>query len=114
MEALRWLIRNNRYYFNVTIDYDVVDALPEDGTLSDLQVIEDDDLARLDPNDDANVDEQSQQEGSSDDEDLPLQRTVLLRLGTGKCENDIIRDSVNEGARTCSARVARAQSSVSG
>ena len=65
LEALRWLIRNNHYYSNVTIDYDVVDALPEDGTLSDLQVIEDDDLARLDPNDDANVDEQSQQEGSS-------------------------------------------------
>ena len=113
LEALRWLIRNNRYYSNVTIDYDVVDELPEDGTLSDLQVIEDDDLARLEPEDDANVDEQSQQEGSSDDEDLPLQRTVLPRLGTGKCENDIIRDSVNEGARTCSARVAHAQSVVS-
>ena len=39
LEALRWLIRNNRYYSNVTIDYDVVDALPEDGTSSDLQVI---------------------------------------------------------------------------
>ena len=113
LEAFRWLIRNNRYYSNVTIDYDVVDALPEDCTLSDLQVIEDDDLAKLNPNDDANVDEQSQQEVSSDDENLPLQQTVLLPLDAGKCENDIIRDSVNEGARTCSPRVAHAQLFVS-
>ena len=55
-------------------------------------MIEDDDLTRLDPEDDANVDEQPEEEGSYDNEDLPLQRTVLSQLGTRKCENDIIRD----------------------
>ena len=113
LEALRYLIPNSRYYSNVTIDHNVAEAFPEDGTLSDLQVIEDDDLARLNPNDDATVNEQSQQVGSSDEDDLPLQQTVLPQLGTRKCENDSIRDSVNKGARTCPARVAHAQSDVS-
>ena len=76
-------------------------------------MIEDDDLTKLDPIDDADVDEQSLQEGSSDNEDLPLQRTVLPQLGTRKCEYDIIRDSVNKGARTCLTRVAHAPSAVS-
>ena len=32
------VIRNNRYYSNVTIDCDVADALPQDSTLSEMQV----------------------------------------------------------------------------
>ena len=43
-EALLWLRRNNRYYSNIEIDYAVLNALPDDDPLPDLQVIEDDDL----------------------------------------------------------------------
>ncbi len=38
---------------------------------------------------------------------------MLPQLGTRKCENDIIHDSVNEGARTCTALIAHAHSAIS-
>ena len=86
-EALLWLRRNNRYYSNIRIDYAALNALPDDGPLPDLQVIEDDDL--IQPADaadditdtaDVNADAELSDDDSDDASDAPLQRTVLPHL----------------------------------
>ena len=82
-EALLWLRRNNRYYCNIEIDYAALNALPDDGPLPDLQVIEDDDLIQpadtadditdtAGVNDDTEFSDDDSDDGSDDGSDAPF------------------------------------------
>ena len=72
LEALVNLKRNNKYYENIEIDSEALEALPEDGELEDLHVIraDNDDASFEDISPvGANADEAKEQKDTNEDED---------------------------------------------
>jgi len=87
LDALRWLLQNNIYYHNITINYDALLLLPENGNLIDLPSVTIESESTV-----------AQHEDAQDRNlyDAHLSRTFVPVTGRKMTEQETIRQAVHD------------------